>query len=177
MLYSSLYGQTMEYDSTIVEISTITLSRDKAEYEETRQFILDFRNKDPELRDAEMIASMQREISQLRNKIMSARMQVGRDRASIVEELNVHKGNRNAEHTHKMKQKVKEIKADQRAVKKLEKYMDEERRILKKFEDTEVNDRNIDRVIELLDDFARVMENEIMWTQRELSEDKRQLKS
>jgi hypothetical protein len=163
-------------DSLAVEVSTVLLSRDKNELEQMRQLTLNFERKDAGTRKNEVLTVMQREISQMKNKIQSARQEIGQNRAVIVQDLELNKGRRDNLRTYYMRQRVKQIKDDQRDVKKLERYLEDARKLMTKFERTEIKASNLERVIDLLREFEKVMENDIMWTQRELNEDKRELR-
>lgn len=166
-------GQSVNRDSIELLVNEYSLERDRKELLEFRKMVSEFAN-DQKKKDESLVLFMQSEISQMRSKLGAARVEIGKSKARITDDLNAMRMKRvDAKTKSQIRRDVRAMKDDQRDVKLLERFYQSEKSILKQFQNSALQDTD---GLEMLEVFIEILEKDIQWTINEIAEDKGDLK-
>lgn len=154
------------------------LERDKLEFDEYWDYRSNFLN---DINDSghydQIIGILEREIAQIRRKLSYARIEVGKSKAMIAERLeSIRSSSLDKKDRKDMKEDVKRMKDDQRDVRKLERYFNTLVEVQNQFPLVMGEDPKRDEIQKLLEVMAETLRLDIQWTQKEIIEDKSDLK-
>ena len=163
---ASAQRDRQQADSAEVRIDEVIIERDRAEIEAFRTLT----GGDLIERYDEIRAFMQREVLQTRRKLSSARIEIGKDKARITQDLlNIRNSRASKGEKKRVKQDVKAMKDDQKDVRQLERYFKTQEQYLAQFE-ASANDA--EELRQIATAFEGILINDLHWTQRELGEDR-----
>ncbi len=170
-----LYGQTS--DSTELQIDKITIERDRKELAELKSKYSQYLTNASALHE-EIISIMQLELSQTKRKLTSARIEIGRSKTAVSNDLKEIRLKKVGIKSRKqIKADVRRLKDDQKDVRKLERYYKSQEQLLEQMSSVRNEKDWVQKGSRILEAFMEVMENDIRWTQSEISEDRMELKN